>query len=46
MPADLYNDPASSLSNPQPAAPKPGMSLYKAATLLVILLFLLSFWSC
>jgi len=46
MPADYYHDPATSVSNPRPVDPKPGMVLYKAATLLVILLFLLSFWSC
>lgn len=46
MAADLYDDPANSLSNPKAAAATSGNSLYKAATLLVILLFLLSFWSC
>jgi hypothetical protein len=37
-------------AHPAPASAateaRPGMRLYQAATLLVILLFLLSFWSC
>jgi hypothetical protein len=47
MPADCTQETAqaSETSHPGPAA-RPGVRLYQAATLLVILLFLLSFWSC
>jgi len=50
MPADnyqdSYQDSAISLPNPESTEQKPGLSLYQTATLLAMLLFLLSFWSC
>ena len=48
MPTDICHDPAQASSPPNPVGieKKQGTPLYQAATLLVMLLFLLSFWSC